>query len=91
MGQSAHNYGKEAFQRLYTLIAGVARENPTIQDDSDVVGFGDLMPQVPPPLGLPTNGSDHLAPILPLPHTQRSMQTIHALPPPAPLNEGQPM
>eukprot|EP00971_Amphidinium_carterae_P217729 4322210-Amphidinium_carterae.3 len=64
MGQAAHNYGKEAFQRLYMLLAEVVRENPTIQGDSDVVGHGDLLPQPLPPVGL-TTGVDHRAPILP--------------------------
>eukprot|EP00971_Amphidinium_carterae_P198968 3948415-Amphidinium_carterae.1 len=91
MGQAAHNYGKEAFQCLYTLLADVVRENPTIQDDSEVIGHGDLLPQPLPPVGLTTIGVDHLAPFLPSQHSVVQKETIHALPPPAPLNEGQPM
>eukprot|EP00971_Amphidinium_carterae_P328977 6461168-Amphidinium_carterae.1 len=91
MGQSAHNYGKDAFQCLYTLIAGVVRENPTIQDDSDVVGYGDLQPQPLPPVGLPNIGTEHHATTLPSQHRLVQKETIHALPPPAPMSEGQPM
>eukprot|EP00971_Amphidinium_carterae_P292371 5803821-Amphidinium_carterae.3 len=91
MGQAAHNYGKEAFQRLYTLLADVARENPTIQDDSEVIGHGDLLPQPLPSTGLPAHGVDHLATSLSSQHRVVQKETSHALPPPAPLNEGQPM
>eukprot|EP00971_Amphidinium_carterae_P160426 3180085-Amphidinium_carterae.3 len=66
MGSSAHNYGKEAMQQLYLLMAVAAREDFTAQDDIEVIGpDGTLPTPLPSSLASTSSSSTQIPPSLP--------------------------